>query len=71
MKTAFDVRHPIFRPFWRRALATGLCFGWALFEFSNGQAFWAALFAACGAYLFYEFFIRFDPADYEDKESGK
>ena len=66
--SAFDTRHPFFRPFWRRALATAICLGWAVFEYFNDAPLWALLFAACGGYLFIQFFIRFDPADYEPKE---
>ncbi|MBT8418473.1 MAG: hypothetical protein KJO42_13625 [Silicimonas sp.] len=61
----FEVRHPFFRPLWRRVLVTSLCLGWALVELANGAGVWAALFGVCGVYLFVQFFIRFDPADYE------
>lgn len=61
----FEVRHPFFRPFWRRALVTGLCLVWAVFEYLNGAPAWAALFGVCGAFLFVQFFLRFDPAEYE------
>lgn len=71
MKDAFEVRHPFFRPFWRRALVTGVCLGWAIIELANGAAFWAILFGACGIYLFLQFFVRFDPADYETKENSE
>ena len=67
-KSAFDVSHPFFRPAWRRALVTGACFAWAGFEWLNGAPLWAALFAGCGAFLFVQFFLRFDPADYEPDE---
>lgn len=64
MKSAFDVRHPFFRPLWRRATLTFFTLAWAFFELLNGATLWAALFGACGIYLFYQFFIQFDPADY-------
>ena len=64
-KGLFEVAHPIFRPLWRRVLVTALCLGWALVELANGAVIWAAVFGACGAYLFVQFFVRFDPADYE------
>lgn len=67
-KSAFDTRHPFFRPAWRRIAATGLCFGWALFEYLNNAPLWALLFAGCGAYLFVQFFLRFDPAEYERRK---
>ena len=63
----FEVRHPVFRPLWRRALLTGFCLLWAIFELWNGQTAWAALFGACGLYLFWQFFVKFDPADYEKR----
>ena len=64
----FEVRNPIFRPLWRRIALTAFCLGWALFEVSNGAMFWAIIFGACGVHLFIQFFIRFDPADYEAPE---
>ncbi len=68
MKNAFDVRHPFFRPLWRRAVLTIFTLGWAVFELSHGATVWAALFGACGVYLFLQFFVHFDPADYEAKD---
>ncbi len=67
-KSPFEVRHPFFRPFWRRALATAICLGWAVFEWSNGAQVWALVFGTCGVYLFLQFFIHFDPKDYEKRE---
>ena len=64
-RSFFEVRHPFFRPLWRRVAVTGLCLGWALFELSNGAMLWAIVFGACGVHLFLQFFVRFDPADYE------
>lgn len=61
----FEVRHPIFRPLWRRIAVTALCIGWALIEWSNGATIWALVFGTCGVYLFIQFFLKFDPADYE------
>lgn len=63
----FEVRHPFFRPFWRRALVTGVCLVWAGFELASEAYGWAILFGACGLYLFVQFFVRFDPAEYEKK----
>ena len=68
MNKAFDVRHPIFRPLWRRAVITIFILGWAIFELTNGSTVWAALFGACGVYLFLQFFVRFDPADYKAQD---
>ncbi|MDJ0639973.1 MAG: hypothetical protein QNJ20_14160 [Paracoccaceae bacterium] len=69
MKDAFNVRHPFFRPFWRRALLTGVCLAWAVFELSNAQVIWALVFALAGGYLFFQFFVAFDPKDYEDHDT--
>ena len=66
-KDMFEVRHPFFRPFWRRFVATAVCLGWAGFEWWNGAPLWALLFAAAGAYLFWQFFVAFDPDHYEHK----
>lgn len=60
------MRHPFFRPLWRRAATTALCFGWALVELAGGNSFWALLFAGIGALCLYEFFIVYDPAEYAD-----
>lgn len=60
MKSAFDVQHPFFLPLWRRILTVAACFGWALFELSNGNVFWAILFAAPGAWCAHQFFFAFD-----------
>lgn len=65
MKHIFEVRHPVFRPLWRRILVTGLCLGWAIFEWSKGDQLWAIGFGASGVYLFIQFFLNFDPQDYE------
>lgn len=64
-KSLFEVRHPFFRPFWRRALVTAIILGWAVFEWVNGAQVWAIAFGTAGFYLFLQFFIHFDPADYE------
>ncbi|WP_413719670.1 hypothetical protein [Silicimonas sp. MF1-12-2] len=66
----FEVRHPIFRPLWRRVVVTAFCIGWALFELSNGAMIWAAIFGACGVHLFLQFFVKFDPADYEPEDKN-
>ena len=67
-KSLFEVRHPFFRPFWRRAVATAAILGWAVFELSNGAQMWALVFGAAGVYLFLQFFIHFDPVEYEKRE---
>lgn len=67
-KSLFEVRHPFFRPFWRRAAVTGVCLGWAVFEWWNGAQAWALVFGTCGVYLFLQFFVHFDPKDYEEHD---
>lgn len=71
MKNLFEVRHPIFRPLWRRALITAGCLLWAILELWNGSPGWAALFGACGVYLFWQFFVKFVPAEYEERSDRK
>ncbi|MGR3513923.1 MAG: hypothetical protein ACU0GG_14275 [Paracoccaceae bacterium] len=66
-KSLFEVRHPFFRPFWRRAVATAVILGWAIFEWTNDAPAWAAVFGIAGLYLFVQFFIRFDPAEYQQR----
>ena len=67
LQELFEVRSPFFLPLRRRVVATGAILLWALFELSNGSFGWAALFGACGAYLFYQFFIRFDPEEFQKR----
>ena len=63
----FNLHHPIFLPLWRRVLVTAGTAGWAGLELSMGNTVWALLFGAIAAYCACEFFIAFDPANYEDK----
>lgn len=56
-----DVRHPFFRPLWRRIAVVVLCLGWGVFEFSGSNTFWGVLFVGIGLYCAYEFFVVFDP----------
>lgn len=62
------IRHPFFRPLWRRGLTVALCLGWALVELSWGNWGWAVLFGGIGAVAGYEFFIAFDPGNYEETD---
>lgn len=63
------IRHPFFRPSWRRHLTVALTLGWALMELLVfGQPVWALAFAAIGFYCCYEFYVVFDPANYEDHD---
>ena len=67
-RNQFDVRHPMFRPFWRRAVIVGLAGAWTTYEIVNGNWIWAGIFGAATAFLAYEWFIVFDPANYGDDE---
>jgi hypothetical protein len=67
-KQLIDVRHPFFRPVWRRVLITAFLVGWTVFEVGWGSMFWAMLFGALGVFCFYEFFVAYDPANYEDRD---
>ena len=53
-----DPDHPFFVPVWRRWLVSGGPLAWAVFELATGNAGWAVLFGAAGAYAFYELIIR-------------
>jgi len=63
-----NVRHPWFRPLWTRVLICALVWVWTVTEFARGAPFWGILFGAAGAWLVYQYFIVFDPKDYERKE---
>ena len=65
-----DVKHPMFRPVWVRALIVGVFFLWTLVEVRNGQTIWAAIFAVAVGYLFWQFFIAFNPSDYTDEDDN-
>jgi hypothetical protein len=60
------LRHPFFRPVWRRIAVTTLIGLWALVEGLIGSAFWATLLGALAALCLYEYFIAFDPKNYDD-----
>ncbi len=63
------IRHPFFLPAWRRWATVAACLGWAMLELYLGNDIWAAIFAGLGAYCAVEFFLLFDPANYEDKDT--
>ena len=58
-----DPSHPFFRPAWRRYLTTIAPFAWAFFEYANGNALWAYLFAAIGGYLGWNLIVKWSPDD--------
>ena len=70
LTSAFSVRHPVFRPLWRRLLLVGACFSWAGFEWLNGESLWALVFAGAGAWCAHQFFIAFDPKDYDQNDTS-
>ena len=67
MKKFFDLENPMFRPLWVRILVVALCTGWAVVELRNGNAIWAVIFGAAGAYLGWQFFLGFDPEPPKDE----
>ncbi|MEL7117430.1 MAG: hypothetical protein AAGP08_17910 [Pseudomonadota bacterium] len=68
LKEQFDVRHPFFRPFWRRALFVGALATWTVYEVVNANWIWAGVFAVASGFLAYQWFVIFDPKDYEPED---
>ena len=64
-KGLLDVKHPWFRPLWARVLVTALVCLWTVIELTRIAPFWAILFGAAAGWLIYQWFIVFDPRDYE------
>ena len=69
MNAFLNVRHPFFRPLWARALVAGLVTAWTVFEFTRGAPLWGVLFGAAAGWLIYQWFVVFDPRDYERKDT--
>ena len=63
-----DIRHPFFRPLWRRVVVTAICLVWAVVEFAFGSPMFGILSGALGAWCLYQLFWIFDPAAYGDKD---
>ena len=61
----FDLKDPFFLPVWRRAVVVGLTLGWAVFELLTGSVTWAILFGAVGIYAFYQFFVVWNPDEWD------
>lgn len=61
MSKLFNVQSAFFVPVWRRILVVAVSALWAVFELSNGELLWAALFGAVAAYCAHQFFVAFDP----------
>ena len=68
MRDLFNLRSPMMRPLWVRLLVTGLTLGWTVMELVNGNTGWALMFGAAGAWCAWEFFVVFDPANYQPPE---
>ena len=66
-----QLRHPFFKPVYRRVLVTALCFGWGLFEGYNGAMGWAAVFIGLALYCGYEFFWNWQDPDGPDQQDPK
>lgn len=54
-----DLKHPFFRPLWRRIAIVVICLAWASFEMVNGSSIWGLVFASMGLYCAWQFFIVF------------
>ena len=65
----FEVRHPFFRPLWRRVVVVAICAAWGLVELSGGNTFWVVLFWGIGAICAWEFFVVYDAANYTEAEA--
>lgn len=73
MANAWNVKTPFMKPVIRRGIACGLTLTWGVVELFAGNKMFGVLFLGAGAYLVHQYFIVYDPADYEiaDKTSGK
>lgn len=60
------LRHPFFLPLSRRIATCVVTGGWAVFEITLGNAFWATFVGGIALYCAYEFFVSFDPENYKD-----
>lgn len=72
-RPALDVRVPFFRPMWRRIAFVAVMVVWTAVEITRGSPWWALLTGGIGVYLFYEFFMIYDPKNYagEKDEAGR
>lgn len=59
----FDTDDAFFKPLWIRIAIVAVSAGWATFEWTQGETFWAMLFGAVAAYAVWSFFIAFRPRD--------
>jgi len=58
---ALDLRHPFFRPPWRRITLVGVLGFWAVIEILFGNPVWGLLMGGIGAYAAHVFFFALDP----------
>ncbi|MEM9205019.1 MAG: DUF3329 domain-containing protein [Pseudomonadota bacterium] len=65
MGRLLGLRHRFFLPLWRRALTSAVLVGWSSFEFLNGATIWGGFFAVLAAITLWEFFVDFDPENYQ------
>ena len=66
---ALELRHPFFRPLWRRITLIAVLAGWTVVETTAGNPVWALLMAGIGIYSSYVFFIDFALPDDEKAPS--
>ncbi len=60
---ALDLRHPFFRPVWRRVVLVSVLVFWTVIEITQGNPFWAVLVGGICAYASYVFFLAFELDD--------
>ncbi|WBU55921.1 hypothetical protein [Paracoccus sediminicola] len=53
-----DPNHPFFRKLWVRVACVVLPLGWAVFELSQSNIFWAILFGGAAAALFHALILK-------------
>ena len=63
-----SLRHPFFLPALRRHLTVAFLALWTLFEGLVGGPGWALGIGALTLFCVYEFYIVFEPANYEAKD---
>lgn len=68
MRPLIDLRHPFFRPLWRRVAVVVVCLAWGAFEFATGSVFWGTVFAGVGVVCAWQFFTDFDPDNGSDHQ---
>lgn len=54
-----DSQHPFLRPLWRRIALVVFCFGWAGFEFYNGNQTWGWITTAVAVYAVWTFLVGY------------